>query len=110
MATIKSVPGSLSAATPPFPEYCDSIALGTAAAESWTVPAGVKWVIISVLGDAVWVKADGTAVVPTDVSDGTAPFAIPANGSFQIEVPSSGTLSFIRNSAAAVVSIACWNA
>ena len=111
MAVDKRVPGVVSSSTPPFPTYCDVITLGGAGAESWTVPTDAKWVIITVIGDAVWANAATTATVPTDVSDGTGSQLLPANSSLQIGVPAGGTISFIRNaSTQAVVQISCWNA
>lgn len=110
MSVDKRVPGIVASATPPFPTYCDVLTLGAASAESWTVPTDAHWAIISVIGDAVWAKANGTATVPTDVTDGTGSMLLPANSALQIGVPSGGTISFIRNaSTQAVVQISCWN-
>jgi len=109
MGTINSVPGTTLSDTPPFPNYNDVVQLGTAAAESWTVPADVAFVIIHPDGD-IWARSDGTASVPAgDVTDGTAGVRIAGGTSFQVRAAFGQTLSFIREDASTTtVNLNCW--
>src|SRR3990167_8413667 len=106
---ITKVPSLVSSASPEFPEYNVVLQLATAAAESWTVPSNVGWVIISP-DAAIWVSTTATAVVPAaDSTNGTAPFRIPANAAFQCGISAGKVLSIIREGGATVlVSIGCW--
>jgi len=107
MATPNAVPKDTRAATPPLPEYNDVIVLGTAAAETWTVPTGVHWVIIEPTA-AIWANVTGTAVVGVaDTTDGTASFRMSTPSQFVVSPGQA--VSLIRESGASTVSISCWS-
>lgn len=107
MATPNAVPKDTRAGTPPLPEYCDVIVLGAATAETWTVPSNVHWVIIEP-DAAIWASITGTATVPAaDAVDGTASFRMSTPSQFVVSPGQS--VSLIRESGAATVSIMCWS-
>lgn len=111
MATLLNVKGDLYSGTPPFPEYVDAMVLGADTAETYTVPAGADWAIITnVSTGTLWANRTGTAVIPTtEIADGTGSFAIPPNSSYQCQIPPGKTISFIRTAGtAAIVSIGLW--
>ena len=96
--------------TPPVSLWNDALLLGAGTAESYTIPAGVSWLIISPSG-AVWVNSTTTAVVPVaDISDGTGPFRIGADAAYHVKVAPGQVLSMIREGGSSVtVSIQCWD-
>lgn len=105
MATITQLTGSLDAngrpiLIVPFSNYVLSKSLAAGVAESFTVPAGAEYVIFSATGD-FYAKANGTATVPGDVTDGTASELNPTARSCS----PAGTISVI-SSAAVVVTAA----
>ena len=100
MATIKAHSRSYSHDDiVPVPGYVDSKLLAAATAESFTVPSGAKSVRLhSASPAATFAKFDGTATVPGDIADGTAPHMLSAEGRWftcegvtTISVISSGT-------------------
>jgi len=65
----------------PVPGYVNSKQLAAGVAESFTVPAGAKHVHIhSTAAASTFVKFDGTATVPGDITDGTAPHPVGIEG------------------------------
>ena len=95
--------------TPAISLWNDAIVLGAASAESYTIPAGISWVILSPTA-AIWVDPAATAVVPAaDIVDGTAPFRVGADVAYHVKVAPGQVLSLIRESGAATVSIQCWD-
>ena len=55
----------------PFSDSVNALSLAASTAETLTIPAGAKWVFFSATGN-FYVKANGTAEVPGDVTDGSA--------------------------------------
>ena len=103
MPLTQGVPHGINPITVKFPKWVDAIVLGSAAAESYTVPAGAGYALI-VCTAPVWACISGTAVIPADnITDGTASFYLSAG--IQVKLDSGQTLSMIRASAAATVSI-----
>lgn len=103
MAITQGVPHGINPITIKFPLWVDAVVLGAATAESYTVPAGAGYALITCTAP-VWACISGTAVIPTtEVTDGTASFYL-ASG-IQVKLDSGQTLSLIRASAAATVSI-----
>lgn len=108
MATLKA-PSNLTAASVPFPRYVDVIELDDANAQSWTVPDGVKFALISTDG-SVYARAGGSAatVPAADIVDGTGSLLIQSSAQFIVE--DGGTISFIRaGSSTVLISIGCYN-
>lgn len=65
----------------PVPGYVNSKQLAAATAESFTVPAGATHVHLhSTAAASTFAKFDGTATVPGDITDGTAPHQIGIEG------------------------------
>ena len=87
---------------PPMSTWTDAVVLGAGVAESYTVPSKCYLVVFNATG-GFWVRKGGTAAIPsTEVTDGTAPFYMPA-----ARLVSPGdTLSLISD-AAVKVSIQC---
>lgn len=103
MAITQTVPAQFYGSIIPFPLWVDAIVLGGAGAESYTVPASASFCLIT-CNAPVWACVSGTAVIPVaDTIDGTASFYVAAGT--QVKLDSGATLSLIRASAAAVVSI-----
>lgn len=81
------------------PGYVLSKLLAASTAEAFAVPSGARYVFIqSASPTTTFVKFDGTATVPGDVTDGTAAEMVQSNGSLyylegvtSISVISSGT-------------------
>lgn len=55
----------------PFSDTINSVSLTAGAAEAIDIPEGASFVIFSGTGD-YYIRANGTAAVPGDVTDGTA--------------------------------------
>ena len=103
MAITQTTPHGINPITVKFPKWVDAVVLGAATAESYTVPAGAGYALITCTAP-VWACISGTAVIPTtEVTDGTASFYLSAG--IQVRLDSGQTLSLIRASAAATVSI-----
>ena len=103
MALTQTVPAAFYQGIIPFPLWVDAVVLGGAGAESYTVPASASFCLIT-CNAPVYGCISGTAVVPVaGTTDGTASFYIAAGT--QVKLDSGDTLSLIRASAAAVVTI-----
>lgn len=92
-------PSQLYTGTVGFPTYVNAIVLGSGTAESYVVPAGSKFCLItSTL--PWWGRIGGTAVAgnTTEVTDGTASFYVPAG--LQCKLSKGQTLSAVRATAA----------
>lgn len=94
-------PSQMYAGAAPFPRYVNAMVLGGAGAESYTVPTGSKFcVITSAL--PFYGCVTGTAVVPTtEITDGTGSFYV-ASG-MQCKLEGGTTLSVIRGTAASTI-------
>lgn len=101
MAITQTTPHGINPVTVKFPKWVDAIVLGTAAAESYTVPAGAGYALVtSTL--PFYGCISGTAVVPvTEISDGTGSFYMAAG--IQAKLDSGQTLSLIRATAASTI-------
>lgn len=98
---MQTAPAEVFGATPLFPRYIDAVVLGAGTAESYAVPAGAAYAIITSDG-AFFARLTGTAVIPTtEVSDGTASMYIPAG--IQIRVEGGTTISMIRAAASSTI-------
>lgn len=85
----------------PLPDKVDNLVLGSDSAESYTVPAGCKYAIIS--GNAAfYMNVGGTAAVPsTEVTDGTGSLYVSTLQRFRVGV--GDALSFCRLAGAATI-------
>ena len=102
MSDTMQVSSELYGITPPLPRKVDTILLGGAGAESYTVPAGTRWVIINANG-GVWYRVGAVANAPVgDVTDGTGSAYLGAGQAKQARVEEGVAISFIRDGAAAV--------
>lgn len=87
------------AAIRPKPSYVNALSLtGGGAAESTTVPAGYNLAVFSYTAQAVYVRVGATAVVPGDVTDGTAAELAPL--AYRVSV--GDVISFIASADAKV--------
>ena len=80
------------------PTYVDAMVLGAASAETYTIPAGARYIIFSAQqGSDFYIRCDGSAaeVPSTEVADGTGAFLNPA----QIDCSNISTISFIAPAA-----------
>lgn len=103
MAITQPVPAKFFGSIIPFPLWVDAIVLGAGTAESYTVPASASFCLIT-CNAPVYGCISGTAVIPTtEIADGTGSFYIAAGT--QVKLDSGSTLSLIRASAAAIVTI-----
>ena len=112
MGVVQASPHGLMNSAVPFPEWVDEVYLGSAAAETYTVPQSAGFCLIT-SNLPFWgriVTGVDAAVVPTDnVSDGTGSFYIAAG--VQCKLGSGKSLSMIRATAAATtVSIGVFRA
>ena len=112
MAINQSSPHGAYNSAVPFPEWVDEVYLGSAAAETYTVPQSAGFCVLT-SNLPFWgriVTGEDVAVVPTDnVSDGTGSFYIAAG--IQCKLGSGKSLSMIRGTAAATtVSIGVYRA
>lgn len=83
--------------TVPLIGYTQSRALAAGVAKTITVPTGARFVLFSANSD-FYVKGDGAATVPGDISDGTAPVLNPAGR----ELTGVSSLSLIAPAACVV--------
>jgi len=98
MPITQTTPHGINPITVKFPKWVDAIFLGAGTAESYTVPAGAGYALIT-CNLPVWACISGTAVIPTtEVTDGTAPLYLSAG--IQVKLDSGQTVSFIRATAA----------
>lgn len=103
MAITQTVPSKFYGSIIKFPLWVDAVVLNAADAESYTVPAGASFCLITTSAP-IYACISGTAVVPTtEISDGTASFLVSAGT--QVSLDSGETLSMIRASAQAIVTI-----
>lgn len=101
MADTVQVPQALWGASVPIARKIDAHLLNTDAAESYTVPAGTRWALISA-DQGFYIRLSGTAVVPAgDVTDGTASMYIPS--SLQVKLEEGTTVSMIRKAGVATI-------
>ena len=99
MAETFKIPYELKNASVPLARLVDAVVLGSDTAESYTVPAGTRFVLLSAT-NPFWVRVGATAVVPTtEVADGSAPAYVPSTA--QMIVEEGTVLSFIRPSGTA---------
>lgn len=88
--------------------YNDARVLAASAAEVYTVPAGISFLVLTTSGSDIWVKPGGAAAIPAaDVSDGTASILIPAGVSRIVDVGHVATVGLIAALPCAV-SIECY--
>lgn len=84
-----------------FPLWVDNMFLGSDSAESYAIPAGAGFAIIT-SNQPFWARVGGTAAIPTtEITDGTGSFYIAAG--MQCKLGSGKTLSMIRATAASTV-------
>jgi len=108
MPITQASPNGVMNSAVPFPQWVDAIVLGSASAESYTVPAGAGYAVIT-CNAPVWACISGTATIPAaDTTDGTSSFYLAAG--MQCKLGSGKTLSVIRASGAAIVSIGVYHA
>ena len=101
MALTQTVPNSVSGSAVPFPDWVDTVVLGAGTAESYVVPAGAKYVLIT-SALPFYGRTSGTASVPTtETTDGTGSFYVAAG--IQCKIGSGKTLSLIRGTAASTI-------
>lgn len=95
-ATVLKVNKELHIEAPPFAAWVDQLALTAGVAASFTFPANVDLVLITVTAGALWARSDGgTAVVPAaGITDGTGSEGI-VNGSVR-QVRPGQVVSFIN--------------
>lgn len=97
-----SVRNSVFLDVPPMSTWTDAVVLAPNVAESYTVPEKCYLVVFNATG-GFWVRRGGAAAIPsTEVTNGTAPFYMPAA---RLVAPGD-TLSLISD-AAVKVSIQC---
>ena len=90
---------------PVAPTYVDYRVFGAATAETHTVPAGAKTMIVTALGTitAYVNNTGGTAAVPAaDVTDGSGSIPCPAGYQRPFNVTAAGTVSIIADAAGIV--------
>jgi len=101
MALTQMSPHGLMNSAVPFPQWVDTVVLGSASAESYTVPAGAGYAVIT-SALPFYGCISGTAVVPTtEITDGTGSFYVAAG--IQCKLGSGKTLSMIRGTAASTI-------
>lgn len=101
MASVE-IPSKVLSALHPFPDQVDNITLGVSTAESYTVPTGVKAILVS--GTApFFVRLGGTADdTPGDLTNGTG--SMPISSVMEFKVSPGQVLSFI-SAAATIIGI-----
>lgn len=102
------MPAERSRTEPRFPQKVDNIPLAGAAV-TVTVPAGVSWVWLKVIGDPVWVRKGGTAAAPVattmdGANDGSGSWPVTEDDGPQ-PYHLRGTASFSVFSDAAILSL-----
>ena len=101
MGVVQTTPHGINPITVKFPLWVDAIVLGSAAAESYTVPAGAGYALITA-NLPFYGCVSGTAVVPTtEITNGTGSFYMAAG--IQVKLDSGQTLSLIRATAASTI-------
>lgn len=84
-----------------LPRTVDAVVLGAGTEESYTVPTGTSFAIITADG-AFYARVGATAAIPvTEVTDGTASMYFAAG--VQIRVEAGSVIHFIRAGGSAVI-------
>jgi len=103
MQRVKDSQGALLLQTVPG-SFSDYRVFAASAAESHTVPTGVKWCVVTPSVDT-YVNPTAAAAVPAaDITDGTGPIYCPARVPTYVPVVPASTLSVIAT-AAGIVSL-----
>jgi hypothetical protein len=85
----------------PIPTYIDNMVLAAGVAETYTVPSGYKYAVLSGTSN-FYIRVNAAAAVPsTEVADGSGSFLNPSC----LDIRGATTISFI-SPVACVVSIA----
>lgn len=94
MGVLQHSPNAVTGSSVSFPLWVDDMYLGADVAESYTIPSGAGFALISA-NQPFWARVGGTASVPTtEVADGTGSFYV--SSGMQCKLDSGKTLSMIR--------------
>lgn len=109
MGVTQSSPHGVMNSAVSFPLWVDNMYLGADSAESYTIPAGAGFAVITA-NQPFWARVGGTASIPTtEVADGTGSFYVAAG--MQCKLSSGKTLSVIRvPSTTTIISIGVYRA
>lgn len=101
MAIDQASPHGLMNSAVPFPQWVDTVVLGADTAETYTVPAGAGFCLITA-ALPFYACISGTAVVPTtEITNGSGSFYVSAG--MQCKLGSGKSLSMIRATAASTI-------
>ena len=107
MATTKlRVPNAVLTQRLRLPDWVDAKSLAANTAESYTVPAGVGFIVMTGSAAGFYINGQGTASAPADTSDGTASFWIPSSAEFVVD---TGDVISIMPLVTNTVTIACYS-
>ena len=88
MADKMRCPSTLLLNSVTLPRYVDAFTLAANVAETYTVPSGIQFILIS--GDTgFYINTNGAAAVPADTTNGSASFYIPSAAQFVVEAGDS---------------------